>query len=73
MLLETCSLSDVKRNLSRPSGKRHSLSHSSEDMSFDMIDHVPRNNPESSFSVRLYILDDIEAVILMIIIVAVLI
>ena len=37
----------------RPRGKRHSLSHSVDDMSFDMVDHVPSNIPESSFSIRL--------------------
>ena len=48
-VLETCFRSDARGNPTRPSGKRHLLSHFIEHMSFDMVDHVPRNTPESSF------------------------
>ena len=39
----------LKKNLSRPSGKRHSLSRSVDHVLFDTIDHVPVNIPVSSF------------------------
>ena len=40
---ETFSHSDAKGNQSRTSGKRHSLSHSIDHVSFDTIDHVHSN------------------------------
>ena len=63
---EMLSHSEAWSNLTRPSFKRHSLSHSSDHMLFDMAGHVPRNIPESPFPARLYIFDDNEAVIRMI-------
>ena len=42
-------------NFARPSGKRHSLSHSIDHMSLDMVDHGPSKIPENLFTARLYI------------------
>ena len=60
----TCSHSDAKGNLQRPSGKRHSLTHSVDHLSFDMFDQVPSNIPESSFPAR-FIFEDNGAAIRM--------
>ena len=64
-VLETFLQSDAKGNATRPSGKRHSSSHFIDHMSFDVVDHVPSNVPESSLSARLYIFEDNQAVIRM--------
>ena len=63
-----CGMSSQKhfRTLTRPSGKRDSLSHSIDHISLALVDHVPINFPESSFPARLYVFDDNEAVIRMI-------
>ena len=58
---ETCSHSDAKGNVTRPSGNRHSSSHSIHHMSLDVVDHVSSNIPKSSFPA-----EDSEAVIRMI-------
>ena len=60
-VVETCSDSSAKGNLTRPSGKRHSLSHSKDDIS--MVDHVSSSIPESSFRARRCIFEDSDAVI----------
>ena len=60
-------VSDAEGNLTRPSGKRHSMSHSIDHMSFDMVDHVPSNISGSSFPGKLDIFLDNEAVTHMII------
>ena len=53
------------RNLARPSGKRHSVSHPFDHISFDAIDHVPSNISDSSFPARLHICQDNETVLRM--------
>ena len=63
---ETFAQADALGNPTRSGGKHRSLSHSYEHMSPDMVDHVRSNNPESSFPGRLYIFEDNEAVIRMI-------
>ena len=59
--------SDAKGNLTRPSGKCHSLSHSIDLVSSGVVDHVPSNIPASSFPARLHIIEDNDAVIRMIV------
>ena len=39
----------LRGNLTRTRGKLHSLSHSTDHMSLDVVDHVPSTIPESSF------------------------
>ena len=51
------------KNLTRPSCTNYSLSRFIDHMCFDMVDHVPSNIPESSFTARLYISEDNEPVI----------
>ena len=65
-VLETFSHSDGKRNLARPSGKRHLFSHFIDHMSCDKVDHFPRNISEGSFP-RRFLFENNEAVIRMII------
>ena len=48
-VFETVPHSDSEGHLRRPTGKRHSLAHSVDHVSFDLIDHVPSDIPESSF------------------------
>ena len=40
-----------RRSLSRPSGKRHSLSHLVDPCCFDVIDHVPINIPSQTLQI----------------------
>ena len=67
-IAELCyrSMFAFRRTLSRPSGKRHSLSHSIDHMSVDEVDHVPSSIPGNSFPVMFYNFEDNEAVIRMI-------
>ena len=54
VVVETYSHSDAEGNVTRPSGKRHPLSHSIDHMSHDMVYHVPNNIPQSFFLTRLH-------------------
>ena len=60
-----CNCGGVFWNFSRtrPNGRRHSLSHFTDHVSFDSIGHVPSNVPQSSLPARHYIFEDSEAVI----------
>ena len=44
-----CRFPMLRGNLTRTRGKLHSLSHSTDHMSLDVVDHVPSTIPESSF------------------------
>ena len=57
---------DAEGNLTDPSDKRHSFSHSIDRMSLDMIGHVSSNIPKSSFRAKLHFFEDNDAVIRMI-------
>ena len=46
-VFETAPHSDSVGHFGRPSGKRRSLAHSVDHVSFDLIDHVPSDIPES--------------------------
>ena len=54
--------SGAEGDLTRPSGKRRSLSHSMDHMSLVMVHHVPSNIPQSALPARLFIFEDNEAV-----------
>ena len=67
----TLSHSDAEGNATRPSRKLHLLSYSMDHMSFEIRSAVPSNTPENSFPVRRYLCAENDAVIRMIIKVAV--
>ena len=48
-VLETFSHSDATGNYQRPSGKRHAIAHLVDHVSFDVVDHVTSNIPDTSF------------------------
>ena len=65
-VFDAFSHSDACGHFQRPSGKRHSLAQFVNNLSFNVVDHVLSNNPESSFSARLFVFEDNEVGILMI-------
>ena len=64
---ETFSRSGFKGNFTRPSGKRHSVSDSIDHLSPDMVNQIPSNIPERAFPARVYIFEDNEIVMRIII------
>ena len=64
---ETFSHSDAKGNFVRPSGERHSLTHSIGHMSLEMVVHDASNIPDHSLPSRLQIFEGNDAIIRMII------